>query len=392
MVTAMCITEDTQSLVQQLSQYQRNLELQLNQLQRDRDKSNKALSRYKNLFDCTPVAYFVLNTQGRILEVNAMGAHQLGEEKETLINRPLTDFIVKRDQKVFKRFCNQVCGQQVLQSCEIDMLKRNNLLFRAQLEGINTLDKEPDSAQGIIISDITERKRIEASRDMFFSVASHEIRTPLTNISLSLELIARGEAGPVSEGVKDMIDIARHGAMRLTRLVNEILVIQRLNAGKIVIYQEPLDVLPLVEEAIESNTAYAAQYDVHFVLKASVTEAKVNADSDRLMQVLNNLLSNAAKFSPRNDKVEILVSSFDGRVRVAVSDHGPGIPEHFREQVFDAFTQARPALDEERHKESAGLGLVISKAIIEKLNGKIGFESKPEVVTTFYFELPECRD
>jgi PAS domain S-box-containing protein len=391
--SSMRATEDTEWFLQQLGQYQENLLRRINVLQRDCEENKRARNRYADLFEFAPVAYLVLNKEGCIQEVNSMGARQLGVEREALIGRSLSDFIANHDRGIFRKFCSQVCGKQMQRSCEIDMLTQEKKLFRAQIEGIKTLDREHEiGIQGIVVTDVSERKRIEDSRDMFFSVASHEIRTPLTNISLSLELIARGEAGPIPSRVKDMIDIARHGAMRLTRLVNEILVIQRLNAGKIVIYQEPLELLPLVEEAIESNSAYAAQFNVRYILTSSVSSVRVKADSDRLMQVLNNLLSNAGKFSPANDVVEISVSRHDGWVRVCVSDHGPGIPKYFRGRVFDAFAQARPSLEGDRHKDSAGLGLVIAKTIIEKLGGQIGFVSKPHVVTTFYFELPECRD
>jgi PAS domain S-box-containing protein len=390
---SMRATEDAQSMVQRLGQYQASLGRRIDSLQRDFEESKLAQDRYGELFDSVPVAYFVLDKEGCIQEVNAMGACQLGMKRETLIGRSLADFIVNHDQSLFQHFCSQLCSEQSLQRCEIDMHMQDNGLFRAQLDGIKAIGDEREvDAQGIVITNISERKRIEASRDMFFSIASHEIRTPLTNISLSLELIARGEAGPIPSRVKDMIDIARHGAMRLTRLVNEVLVIQRLNAEKIVFHQEPLDFLPLVEEAIESNCAYAAQFNVQYVLTSSVSAVRVKADSDRLIQVLNNLLSNASKFSPENDKVEVSVSRHDGWVRVGVSDHGPGIPKHFRGRVFDAFAQARPPLEKDRYKEGAGLGLVIAKTIIEKLGGRIGFLSKPDIVTTFYFELPEYRD
>lgn len=392
-VSSMRATEDTQWLLQQLGQYQASLEMRIDALQRDCEEYKQARNRYADLFDVAPVAYFVLNKEGCIQEVNSIGARQLGVKREALIRRSLSDFVANQDQGIFQQFCSQVCGKQILRSCEIDMLTQGDLLFRAQLEGIKALDREGEVAtQGIVITDISERKRIEDSRDMFFSIVSHEIRTPLTNISLSLQLIARGEAGAIPPRAKDMIDIAHHGALRLTRLVNEVLVIQRLNAGKIVFYQESLELLPLVEEAIESNSAYAAQFSVRYVLSSSVSAARVKADSDRLIQVLNNLLSNAGKFSPANDEVEVSVSRHDGWVRVGVSDHGPGIPKHFRGHVFDAFAQTRAPSEGDRYKESAGLGLVIAKAIIEKLGGRIGFESEPNVVTTFYFELPESWD
>ncbi|MEN8128829.1 MAG: ATP-binding protein [Pseudomonadota bacterium] len=366
--------------------------MQIEEWQRACHRLEQVRDRYAELYDFAPVAYFILVKDGSIGEANIMAARQLGVKKGSLKKRSLSDFIAAHDQETFWRFCRQVCGSRVQQGCELDMIREDGSSFRAQLEGVGIREgNDWIDAQRVVITDISERKRLEESRDKFFSIASHEIRTPLTNITLSLELLARGEAGTIPPQAKDMIDVAQHGARRLTRLVNEILVIQRLNAGKIVIYKKPLELLPLVKEAIEANTAYASQFNVRYILKPADSDIRVKADGDRLIQVLNNLLSNASKYSPANDDVEISVSRCDTGVRVSISDHGPGIPKHFRNHVFDAFTHARPSLEDDRHKESAGLGLVIAKAIIEKLGGRIGFTSTPHVITTFYFELPEWQ-
>ncbi|MCP4406545.1 MAG: PAS domain-containing sensor histidine kinase [Gammaproteobacteria bacterium] len=367
--------------------------MQIEEWQRVCHRLEQARDRYADLYDFAPVAYFILVKDGSIREANIMAARRLGVKEGSLKNRFLSDFIAAYDQEAFWQFCRQVCGSRVQQGCELDMIREDGCSFRAQLEGVGVREgNDWIDAQRVVVTDITERKHLEDSRDKFFSIASHEIRTPLTNITLSLELLARGEAGTIPPQARDMIDIARHGARRLTRLVNEILVVQRLNAGKIVMYKKPLELLPLVEEAIQANTAYASQFNVRYLLKPTDFDIKVKADSDRLIQVLNNLLSNASKYSPANDDVDISVSRRDAGVRVSISDHGPGIPEHFRDQVFDAFAHAKPSLKDDRHKESSGLGLVIAKAIIERLGGRIGFNSIPHVVTTFYFDLPEWQD
>jgi CheY-like chemotaxis protein len=113
----------------------------------------------------------------------------------------------------------------------------------------------------------------------------------------------------------------------------------------------------------------------------------VNADYDRLIQVLTNLLSNAAKFSPPNGEVEISVLRHEKNIRISVTDHGPGIPKEFHDRIFERFAQADPM--DPRHKQGAGLGLSIVKAIVERLGGMIDFETNPDLGTTFYFELPE---
>lgn len=241
-----------------------------------------------------------------------------------------------------------------------------------------------------IIRDITERKNIERMKDEFISIVSHELRTPLTSIVGSLGLIRGGVLGELPEKIEEMIDIAHKNSDRLVRLINDILDIEKIEAGKIELRNEPLEVIPLIEQAIEENRAYGEEFGVAFAIEHAVPGVKVYADSDRLIRVITNLLSNAAKFSPRGDTVELSVSRHDGAIRVAVSDHGPGISEEFRDRIFEKFAQADTS--DAREKGGTGLGLSICKAIVERLGGRIGFDSTLGAGTTFYFDLPEWRE
>ena len=134
---------------------------------------------------------------------------------------------------------------------------------------------------------------------------------------------------------------------------------------------KPLELMPLIEQALEANRAYGEPFEVTFVLQASVPGAMVNADSDRLLQVLANLLSNAAKFSPSNETVTVAVAQQDQTIRVGVTDRGPGIPAAFHDRIFQKFAQADAS--DTRQKGGTGLGLSISKAIIDMHGGAIGF-------------------
>jgi len=233
--------------------------------------------------------------------------------------------------------------------------------------------------------DITERKQIDRMKNEFISTVSHELRTPLTSISGSLGLIAGGVAGELPGQAKAMVDIAHRNSERLVRLINDILDIEKIESGKMVFNLNPQELMPLVEHAIETNSAYGEQFGIRFVLEKTAPGVKVNVDSDRLMQVFANLLSNAAKFSAPNDEVFISVSIHENKIRIAVTDHGPGIPEEFQTRIFQKFAQADSS--DTRQKGGTGLGLSICKAIIEKLGGEIGFETEAGVGTTFHFDL-----
>ncbi len=237
--------------------------------------------------------------------------------------------------------------------------------------------------------DITDRKKIDQMKNEFISVVSHELRTPLTSIRGSLGLIAGGVVGQVPPKARTMIDIAYKNSERLVRLINDILDIEKIESGKMAFDMKPVRLARLVEQVIEANRAYAAEVSVTFAFEHSLPDVNVLADSDRLAQVLTNLFSNAAKFSPPGDAVNITMSRQGHALRISVADHGPGIPAEFQAQIFQKFAQADTS--DTRQKGGTGLGLSISKAIVEKLGGQIGFETAAGAGTTFYFDLPEWR-
>ncbi len=237
--------------------------------------------------------------------------------------------------------------------------------------------------------DITKRKEVDRLKNEFISTVSHELRTPLTSIRGSLGLIAGGAAGPIPERVAAMIDIAYKNSERLVRLINDILDIEKIESGKMPFRFKPIALEGVIEQAIQDNHAYGEQYHVSFQLVESLPGVKVNGDWDRLLQVMTNLLSNAAKFSPPHSQVEIKMERVPSGIRVAVSDHGPGIPEEFQSRIFQKFAQADAS--NSRQKGGTGLGLSIVKAIVEKHGGTVSFETNPNAGTTFYFDLPEWR-
>ena len=233
-------------------------------------------------------------------------------------------------------------------------------------------------------ADISARKEIERMKNEFISVVSHELRTPLSSIVGSLGLLVG--ITDLRADIQTLIRVARDNSQRLVRLVNDILDVEKLEADTMQIHLEPVELQALLDTAIQANQGYADQYGVSLALAPSEGPAWVEANFDRLMQVMANLLSNAAKFSPRGARVEVRLQRMLGAFRVSVIDTGPGIPEEFKPRVFDRFTQADTSTSRERG--GTGLGLAICKMIIDKLGGKIDFDSTPGVGTTFYFDLP----
>ena len=241
----------------------------------------------------------------------------------------------------------------------------------------------------VFVRDVTKRKRNEAFKSEFVATVSHELRTPLTSIAGSLGLLIGGAAGALPATAARLLEIAHSNSQRLIRLINDILDVEKMESGKVTFAFRPVELWPLIEQAIESNRGFADGFGVALRLDRSSMAPAVLADSDRITQVLTNLLSNAIKHSPAGAEVVVTMSERGAAVRVAVRDHGPGIPDEFKSRIFGKFAQA----DTNGHsKGGTGLGLHIVKQIVEHHDGTVGFEPAPGGGTIFYFELARWPD
>jgi len=239
------------------------------------------------------------------------------------------------------------------------------------------------------VRDITDKRALERVKNEFVSTVSHELRTPLTSISGALALMAKGTAGALPDKALSLVAIARSNCDRLVRLINDILDLERIEAGELVFEFSSVSIRGLVERAITENLDYAAKFQVTLERDGETVDAAVWGDEHRLLQVLTNLISNAVKFSPAGGTVSIATTQADGNLHLAVTDHGRGIPDAFRPRIFQKFAQADGT--DSRQKGGTGLGLSIVKSIVERHGGRIGFESEWGVGSTFHVDLPEKR-
>ncbi|MGA8864569.1 MAG: CHASE domain-containing protein [Gallionella sp.] len=234
--------------------------------------------------------------------------------------------------------------------------------------------------------DITERIRIDKMKSEFISTVSHELRTPLTSIVGSLGLIAGGALGELPAQAKNMIEIAHRNSLRLSLLINDLLDMEKLAEGKMEFKMQLQKLMPLIKQALEDNQGYGNARNVRLELTGRSYDAMVNVDAHRLMQVLSNLLSNAIKYSPDNGTVEVAVQNDQQKVRITVTDRGPGIPAEFRSWMFQKFSQADSS--DTRQKGGTGLGLAIARELVERMGGEIGFDSVEGQGASFYVEFP----
>lgn len=238
-----------------------------------------------------------------------------------------------------------------------------------------------------VLRDTSERKKLQVVKMDTMALVSHELRTPLTSIKGALRLIQSGVAGELTPEIKGMIDIASRNSDRLLLMVNDILVLEKMNAKKADFSMEETDLARLVTDAVSINQGYAEELGVRYVADPAPADTLITGNGDRLMQVMTNLMSNAAKYSPKGGEVHVGVRDRGQFWQVYVTDNGPGVPENARATIFDSFTQFSAADGTKR--SGTGLGLQICKKIILHHKGRISYESEPGVETTFYFDLPK---
>ncbi|NJM06628.1 response regulator, partial [Candidatus Gracilibacteria bacterium] len=233
--------------------------------------------------------------------------------------------------------------------------------------------------------DITDREAVDRAKRDFVSMVSHELRTPLTSISGALSIVASGTVGAIPQRAQHMVDIAAKNSQRLIRLINDVLDSEKIGSEVMSFALQPVEVVPLVVQALEEQHAYAASLGVSMVFEPQLDQLWVEADSDRLLQVLTNLLSNALKFSPPGGLVRLALNAERGMARITVSDKGPGIPLEFQPRLFEKFAQADSS--DRRRKGGTGLGLNITRAIVERLGGQISYATSSSG-TSFFVDLP----
>jgi len=241
----------------------------------------------------------------------------------------------------------------------------------------------------LTVLDVSERRQVDRMKNEFVSTVSHELRTPLTSIKGALGLLESGMVGHISDRAREIVAIAANNSDRLIRLINDILSIEKIEAGRISLNREMINATSLVRLAVDQSIGMAHNEGVSLVLLDAHIDIAAEGDMDQLLQVLANLISNAIKFSQRDDEVTLRVAPLGEMVRISVTDRGPGVPEEFKPHLFEKFTQADASTS--RKHGGTGLGLHICKLIVERHNGRIGFDSMPGGGTTFYFEIPRAE-
>lgn len=358
-----------------------------NDLQQRIQELKQAEEKFRLSVEAAPNAMVMADETGRIVMLNSEAEKLFGYQREELLGKPVEILIPEhlREKHVSLRNTFVENPQTRAMGVGRELFGRRKDGTQVPVEiGLNPIHMDSQVYVLAAIIDITQRKRMDEMKSEFVSTVSHELKTPLTSIQGSLDLIVRAGTKVPAE-IQKLIQIASRNSLRLVRIVNDILDIQKIEAGKITFLMKPVVFSCLVEQAVESIQLYAQSSDVKIEIGSLVSQVRIQGDPDRLMQVLDNLISNAVKFSPSAGTVKIDMTRLGQMVRVSIRGQGPGISEEFRNHLFQKFSQVHTAAE---HRGGTGLGLWITKSILEHHGGKIDFESMASGETIFFFDLP----
>jgi len=341
----------------------------------------------RTILDHVADPIFVKDRQHRIIYGNQALSKIMGMPAAKYLGKSDYDFFPKEEADVFS-----AKDKHVFETGEVDVNEENLTDSHGNVHIISTkkarcIIKGYEPVIVGIIRDVTEIKEMERLKSDFIAMISHELRTPLTSIHASLLLLGSSQMYDLPPKVEAMIKIAYKNSERLVRLVNEILDFEKLEVGMMHLQTVSVPLAKFLAQAIEENSVYGKKFEVVIELGSVSPKYRVLADANRLMQVMSNLLSNAIKFSHGGSRVVVSTRMLTGaRVRIEVRDSGVGIPKKFYSHVFEKFSQSDTSAT--RRHDGTGLGLTISKKLVELMGGEISFSSQEGQGTSFYIDLP----
>ncbi len=342
------------------------------------------------LLTSTRDGIYGVDADGRLTFVNPSGAGALGYAAEDLQGRRAHAlFHATGDDGAPLPYAGcyiaEAIGTGAVAAAEEDVYVRaDGSTFPVEISASPLLDDDVVRGAVVVFRDVTQRREVDRMKSEFISVVSHELRTPLTSIRGSLGLLASGKLGELTPRAGSMATLALQSSERLTRLINDILDLERIESGTRPMGIAPVEAASLLARSAAEMAGHARSCGVH--VEAQDGAGWVLADGDRIVQTLTNLLSNAIKFSEAGQSVVLDASPEDGEVVFTVRDHGRGIPAEKLETIFQRFEQVDSS--DARQKGGAGLGLAISRSIVTRHGGRIWAHSAAGEGTTMSFTLP----
>jgi PAS domain S-box-containing protein len=349
--------------------------------------AREAAARRRAIFDSTLDAIVLINPSGSIETINRAATHLFGYDSEALIRRDISLVVDLAPGEA--PFLDRIGlnGDQLIDPFRSGLVARRADGSSVPVEAALGTMPLPDGMHIVAaFRDVSEREKAERIKDQFLSTVSHELRTPLTSIVGSLGLLRAGTSEELSPGVQRLVVIAENNANRLIRLVNDLLDIEKFESGEMSFDFAPMDLREAAGKALDAVRGIADERGVTLDLEQPAEPVMVRGDSDRLIQVMTNLLANAARFTPSGKKVTLAVTRRASHAEASVIDEGPGIDEELRGRLFTRFAQSIQA--PAGTSRGTGLGLAISREIVRNHGGGIWYDPGPSGGSVFSFNLP----
>jgi PAS domain S-box-containing protein len=360
-----------------------NLHAQISQRAQVEVALRQSEERYRRLVELSPESIVVV-ADNKIVYVNAAGVRLLGATSAAeLLATPPIELVQAEDwPRIAEGLRSLSEAGSVAPQTEVRLVRLDGRPLEAEITAAGvSFDGRP--AVQVLIRDVGERRAVERMKDELLSVLGHELRTPLTSLRGSLGLLEGGVLGPLSTRGQRMIGIAVNNADRLIRMLNDVLDLERMQAGRLLLDMRPHDAADLIDLAVAEMRGQADRSNVQLIVDE--VDGVVEADADRIVQVLTNLLSNSVKFSANGGQVRVSATTHGSQARFSVADQGRGIPADKLESIFERFQQVDAS--DARVKGGTGLGLTICKSIVQQHGGRVWAESKLGLGSTFYVEL-----
>ncbi len=326
----------------------------------------------------------VVDAQGKVVMINPAAERLLGSSKKDKIGKHITDDLKEH------HLVSLAKGSADKEDREIELASTSDETKKVLRASSAVIEDENGQTVGMVsvLSDITKQKELDNLKNTFVANVSHELRTPLVSMEKSLSLILSKTAGEINKDQEQFLSIAQRNLKRLTLLINDLLDLSKLEAGKLQLKRELTGIKKVIDESVDGLNTWAGTKGIH--LEKAVQEGlpELNIDPNRLIQVLNNLIGNAIKFTPKDGKVtiEAKLGEAGREIQVSVIDTGIGIPQENLPKIFSKFYQIgeRSASD----IGGTGIGLSIAKEIVELHGGRIWVESEHGHGASFIFVLP----
>ncbi len=400
------LPETTEALMHDLQVHQIELEMQNEELRESQIALDIACARYFDLYDLAPIGYLTLNAHGSIQQANLTVANLLGMTRGALIKYPLFKLILKADQDIYYLNHKRLMESGEPQSFDLQIVTSDGVAFWANLviTLVNGTSNDSDVILNteqeirLILSDISTRKQAEyalqeakliadkasLAKTEFLSSMSHELRTPLNAILGFAQLLECAEPPPTIKQQKNVEQILKAG-WYLLELINEILDLAVIESGKVVLHIERLSLAKVLNDVEVMLEHQAQQQGINMQFPLISKVFYVNADRVRMKQIMVNLISNAIKYNKPNGSVLVsYLKKSSKRIRICVKDTGEGISIDNMALLFQPFNRLGKESDKE---EGTGIGLVVSKRIVELMGGAIGVESTVGKGSVFWVEF-----